>query len=97
MHIMIIGSTGLLGNTLLRFFVSKPHQITSLSRFIPSNFCGEYFHAVNFQLIKDVTSLEEVSKVVEIAKPDIVINCVGIIKQNSQMIDPLQPDIALVR
>jgi len=89
-RVLILGATGMLGSTLLRFFASKKH--IDIAGTIRSNQGKTFFTADLWnKLIPgiDVENVESVNYAFELFKPDIVINCVGIVKQLNESDDPL--------
>lgn len=90
--ILILGGTGMLGHILLRYFSAFPeYSVTAtarnlagmkklfpadiLSRFLPDSVDADYFDSI----IRALSSVQ----------PDVVINCIGIIKQLPLAADPL--------
>jgi dTDP-4-dehydrorhamnose reductase len=85
--ILIIGAGGLLGNSLIKFFSTKKNfsifaTIRSANTFdMPNNTLNNYkiFTGIDVEKSNDLESV--FSKVI----PNIVINCVGIIKQSEEI------------
>lgn len=73
MIILVLGSTGMLGHVVKRYFEIQGYEVFVTSREESSNL---YFDAV-----KDIKTLE---KVVELVKPDAVINCIGILNKAAE-------------
>ena len=72
MKLLIVGANGMLGNTLYRYFSNKYETIaTSRSKSWSKDALEGY----------DISDLEKFDKLLNEFKPDIVLNCVGIIKQ----------------
>ena len=90
MKVLVLGVTGMLGSTVFKmFFSSQDHQVWGTLR---SKNNMRYFNDVMRQkLLYNVDVLDNDSLVAVMAevKPDIVINCVGLIKQFSDANDPL--------
>ena len=90
MRILILGATGMLGSMLFRAFQgNKNFQVWGTLR--ESNGLKYFPERYHFQLIPNIDVLNE-SVLVEVFKrvqPDIVINCIGIIKQLVCAKDPL--------
>lgn len=91
MHkVLIIGSSGLLGNTLLRYLVDKDDvnifgTVRSFGsvQLLPENLRTRILYNV------DVDNVDHLLKVFSNVRPDVVVNCVGIVKQLSEADDPL--------
>lgn len=90
MKILVLGSTGMLGSAVFRAFQSnKDLDVWGTLR----NTSGlTYFPAQDhIKLISDIDVLDQdiLLNLFEKIKPDVVINCVGLIKQLSSAKDPL--------
>ncbi len=90
-RIAVLGATGMLGNAVLRFFAQKPDyevhgtvrnwsSVRELQRIAPS---------AHFVLGVDVESLDSLTRMFATVQPDMVINCIGIVKQLADANDPL--------
>lgn len=89
--IAVLGATGMLGNTVLRYFSHVPgyevhgtvrnwSSVNELQRRVPS---------AHFLAGVDVESLDSLTRMFATVQPDLVINCVGIVKQLADANDPL--------
>jgi dTDP-4-dehydrorhamnose reductase len=81
-RILVMGASGMLGSTLFRFFSRDPDFATfgtvrdhSSLRFFSSELHGTLLPSIHLEGELGILSA------ISIAKPDIVINCIGIIKQ----------------
>tara|TARA_E500000178_G_scaffold356042_1_gene431245 strand:- start:2856 stop:3716 length:861 start_codon:yes stop_codon:yes gene_type:complete len=90
MRVLIFGVTGMLGNTLFKYLNKKnDYDVIGTSR---SSSKKGYFSQ---QLVKkiihfdDITSQNSLQNFINQANPDIVINCIGVIKQLKSALDPL--------
>lgn len=90
MKILIFGASGMLGNNLFNIFSEKTNfetygvvrnkkKINNMSKY-----------SKNLKEISDVRNYEEISRVIEKISPEILINCVGIIKQREEIEDKTQ-------
>lgn len=90
MRVLVLGATGMLGNAMFRVFAqSKDHHVIGTAR---SHQAGKYFAASEqSQLLMGVEVDNHDSLVAAFAqsRPDVVINCVGLVKQLAQAYDPL--------
>ncbi len=88
--ILVLGVTGMLGNAVFRVFAGDPnHQVWGSLR---SEAGKRYFPASSQEsLLAGVDVLDQDALVAVLAKvqPDVVINCVGLIKQLADAKDPL--------
>lgn len=90
--ILILGGTGMLGHTLLRYFASCPEydvwttarSLDGQEKHFPKDLLGR-FYADSV----DANYFDSIIRAVASVKPDIVINCIGIIKQLPLSEDPL--------
>lgn len=89
MKILIFGSTGMLGHKLLQI-LSKNHQVTGTIR---SNTTNTMNHPIftGCKIIGNVNGEDfpGVQQVIERVNPEIIINCIGIVKQLPQAQDPV--------
>ncbi len=90
MKVLILGVTGMLGSAVFKYCISDQYltvwgtiRSSSAKNFFPIN--------VHQQLIENVDVQDDVSliHVMNKIKPDVVINCVGLIKQLANSGDPL--------
>lgn len=89
--ILVLGVTGMLGNTVFRLFSeSSGYEVVGSARsknvykFFPQNLAKRVICDVNVDNVDDLIVLFERSK------PDIVINCIGLVKQIVEADDPLR-------
>lgn len=74
--ILIIGSKGMAGHILYDFFKeSTDFKIIDIAR-------GTDFHTPTYQM--DVTDFQKLSEVLNAEKPDVVINCIGILNKDAE-------------
>jgi len=83
-RILILGANGMLGNGLMRFFCKKNDlQVIGVSR---SN-CNLSYENISgnnkLLIIKDISKYDCIRDIISKYRPDIVINCIGLIKQSS--------------
>ncbi|SPP66211.1 dTDP-4-dehydrorhamnose reductase family protein [Nitrospira lenta] len=90
MKVLVIGASGMLGNAVLRLFAESPeHQAygsvrsNGALRFLPS-----HLHP-NVIVDVDVENADNLTRLFAIVQPDMVINCVGLVKQLAEANDPL--------
>ena len=79
MRLFILGSNGLLGNTIAKYFLNKPNYITFAG--VRNNTKISLFnrnYLENFVIIKDVLDTLELEKKIKVLKPNVIINCTGI-------------------
>ncbi len=91
MKILILGVTGMLGHTLFYYFSkNKLYDVYATER--GKEDLNKYFSAIMLQkVISNVNAdeIQTVQKTIEMINPDLVINCIGIIKQLDAAKDPL--------
>jgi dTDP-4-dehydrorhamnose reductase len=90
MKILVLGVTGMLGNAVLRLFAQdRVHQVfgsirsTGALRLLPRELHSNVICGVNVENIDSLTHLFAV------VHPDVVINCVGLVKQLAEADDAL--------
>lgn len=89
-RILVLGSAGMLGNAMLRVFADDPaHEVFGTAR---SGSALRYFSASLASRLRigiDVENADALAVVMAELRPDVVINCVGVIKQLENANDPL--------
>lgn len=88
--VLVLGASGMLGSTIYKIFSSKPqYQVWGTVR--NSEILKFFSNSEKKNLIThlDVMNQDELLKVFYQIKPDVVINCIGIIKQQKIAEDPL--------
>ena len=90
MRILILGASGMLGSTLFRYFSSQSGvEVYGTARSFHSvRTLPEALHA-HLKLNVDVENADHLLKAFAEVRPDVVLNCVGIVKQLSEADDPL--------
>ena len=90
-RVLVLGATGMLGNAVLRLFAKSPgyHVFGSVRssaarRLLPNDFHLSVIAGV------DVENIDSLTHLFAVVHPDVVINCVGLIKQLTKADDPLQ-------
>lgn len=89
MRLLLLGATGMLGHKLLQK-LSKQFSITGTVRNDVAKYRGH--PALNPALLRghvDANDISTVEEVIRECKPDVVINCIGIVKQLPAAHDPL--------
>jgi len=88
--VLVLGTTGMLGNAVLRLFAqSAEYEVvgsarsTSALRLLPSSLSGRVICGV------DVENMDNLISLFTKARPDVVINCIGLVKQLADANDPL--------
>ncbi|MEN5314151.1 SDR family oxidoreductase [Pseudomonas koreensis] len=90
MKVLVLGVTGMLGSTVFRQFHGVPHlEVWGTLR--NPNGAKHFPEDTHGSLVSNVDVLDQDSLVSAMArvKPDVVINCVGLIKQLADAKDPL--------
>lgn len=89
MKILVLGVSGMLGHKVLDYFAKHTnHEVlgTALDfKGIPDKYLMKYQDKLIDKV--DALNFDTVAKVITEVKPDVVINCIGIIKQNDQSSD----------
>ena len=90
MRILILGVTGMLGHTLFKILnQSTVHEIQGTYRSINSNIPLWYKNNKNLTAGVNVLDIDLIKNLMNNYKPNVVINCVGLIKQLDAIDDPL--------
>ena len=79
MKILILGSTGLLGNTLTKYFLDREYFQTfaSIRDYSKIKFFNKKYHE-KFVYINNILDKRETEKIIKNIKPDVLINCLGL-------------------
>ena len=88
--VLVLGASGMLGNAVLQVFAQSPGysvvgtvRSTSALRLLPESVRDKVMAGV------DVENLDILARVMGKVKPQIVINCIGLVKQLAEAADPL--------
>jgi dTDP-4-dehydrorhamnose reductase len=90
MRVLVLGATGMLGNAVFQVLSSSP-ALSVIGTVRNAKAIDSFDSAIKGRLISGVDVLDQDSlvDVFERSKPDVVINCIGLIKQLSSAKDPL--------
>lgn len=92
MKILVLGITGMLGHKAFEHFSSsKKYETFGTLRNDKdiSQYFSNYNNQVNIFSNVNALNIEEVYKVINKVKPNVILNCIGIIKQLKESKDPL--------
>ncbi|PKL65052.1 MAG: NAD(P)-dependent oxidoreductase [Methanomicrobiales archaeon HGW-Methanomicrobiales-3] len=90
MKILILGATGMLGHKLMQV-LSRQHTVTGTVRRNKSEISGHpIFSTMNIVGNVNVEKPESIYALIKTMHPDVIINCIGIVKQLPAARDPLQ-------
>lgn len=88
--VLVLGATGMLGNAVLRIFAQNPNfEVLGSARsnrglkYLPDGIAERVICGV------DVENTDNLTDLFVRAKPDIVINCIGLVKQLAEAHEPL--------
>lgn len=90
MRVLVLGASGMLGSAVFREFDGHaPHEVWGLVR--NEAFLSYFSPAQQSRILTGVDVLDEAAlrAAFERVRPDVVINCVGLIKQKEHVEDPL--------
>ena len=86
MKVMVLGATGMLGHMMVRVLAESPLlQVTAVLR----SAGGVQPRGVAVQTCSDASDADALVTLISLARPDVVVNCVGVVKQRSDADDPL--------
>ncbi|MGA9086529.1 MAG: SDR family oxidoreductase [Methanoregula sp.] len=90
MTVLILGATGMLGHKLMQV-LSREHTVTGTVRRDASVLAADpVFSKMNILGTIDAGNFETVRTAIDRVNPDVIINCIGIVKQLPAAQDPLQ-------
>jgi dTDP-4-dehydrorhamnose reductase len=77
--LLILGSNGMLGNTIFRYFLNNANfEVIGICR---NSTELSIKYPCNLEIWKNLTNINTIIQILNKHKPDIVINCIGVIKQ----------------
>jgi dTDP-4-dehydrorhamnose reductase len=89
--VLVLGAAGMLGNAMLRLFADSPEyeawgsvRTTGSMRLLPAKLKDRVIAGV------DVENFDSLASLLATVRPDVLINCIGLVKQLSEADDPLQ-------
>ncbi|MFP3727818.1 dTDP-4-dehydrorhamnose reductase family protein [Priestia filamentosa] len=74
MKLLILGGKGMAGHVITAYFMQKGHYEVLYTSRDPNDEAGIYL---------DVTNVKRVEEVIELTKPDIIINCIGLLNEQA--------------
>ena len=90
MRVLVLGASGMLGNAVLRLFAQSPGysavgsaRSAGVLRLLPQELRDRVICGV------DVENIDSLTRLFASTRPDIVINCIGVVKQLAEADDPL--------
>ncbi len=90
-RVLVLGASGMLGNAILRLLAKSEGlaawgtvRSEAAARLLPEQVQGQVISGV------DVENFDSLIAVFETARPNVVINCVGLVKQLAESEDPLK-------
>ncbi len=91
MRVMVLGATGMLGNAIFHVLSSAP-KITVFGTVRNSSFREHFHNSLWEQIIVGIDAENNASlvKAFSLARPDVVINCIGLVKQLEDAHNPLK-------
>jgi len=88
--VLILGAKGMLGHTLFKIFSNKVNSLNVIGTIRDEDVsCFAVRDRENIISKINVLDFSKLTKIIEEIKPDVIINCVGIIKQLKESKDPL--------
>ena len=90
-RLVVLGATGMLGNTVVRFFAKNPEfEVYGTVRSLNSVSVLQ-LRAPTAQFVTgvDLENLDSLIRLFATVAPDLIVNCIGIIKQLEEANDPL--------
>ncbi len=89
LKVLVFGASGMLGSSIVRLMSqSDSIDVFGTIRSYDKNISNKYFGAASIFDGIDISKSSQVERMFEIVKPDVVINCIGLIKQ---LLDASEP------
>lgn len=91
MKVLILGVTGMLGNAIFRV-LSERADLAVYGTARSNNACRHFSDDLNGRIIvgTDVENTDSLVRAFAAVRPDVVVNCIGLVKQLADANDPLQ-------
>jgi dTDP-4-dehydrorhamnose reductase len=91
MNVLVLGASGMLGNAVFRYF-SGDAGFRTLGTIRQQGAAQSFEPELRSRLLPgvDVLNHDHLVRAFEAAKPDVVVNCIGLIKQLDNVNDPLE-------
>ncbi|MCM0609035.1 MAG: SDR family oxidoreductase [Ideonella sp. WA131b] len=88
--VLVLGASGMLGNAVLRFFAASPGY-TAFGSMRTTSQLAKLPSAVRRRVIAgvDVENTDSLMRLFSAVRPQVVINCIGLVKQLAEADDPL--------
>ena len=88
MKLLILGGSGMVGHTLIKQLLAK-HEIFTILRNRTDLQSSKFFEKIlqkdRCVLIDDINQYENLNNIIKQISPDIIINCIGVIKQRNDI------------
>ena len=91
MKVLVLGASGMLGNAVLRLFAHSP-GVTAIGSMRAAAGVGLLPLELQDRVVcgVDVENVDSLARLFAQVRPDVVINCIGLVKQLAEAEDPLQ-------
>lgn len=88
--VLVLGASGMLGHTVMRFFNQSPnYQVWGSARSAGVVKCFPVEMRDQIVCGVDVENMDSVTRLLTLTRPNVVINCIGLVKQLAEADDPL--------
>ena len=87
--ILVLGASGMLGHTLLRYLIHRGMPCVGTVRSAQAYASLPLELQAQTVIAGDLTDAAVIARLLDAHRPDVVINCVGIVKQSAEADDPL--------
>ena len=87
--ILVLGASGMLGHTLLRYLIHRGMPCVGTVRSAQAYASLPLELQAQTVIAGDLTDAAVIARLLDAHRPDVVINCVGIVKQSAEAADPL--------
>jgi dTDP-4-dehydrorhamnose reductase len=91
-RVLVLGAAGMLGHKMLQTLSSEGHEVSGTVRgnLAPLGVAGAFLSEIAPILERvDVTDLNTVQRAIDEVDPDVVVNCVGVVKQRPSANDSI--------
>ena len=89
-RVLILGASGMLGSSLFRYFTNnEDFESFGTVRNDSKKLLFPLRYQKNLHIFNDILNESLIEEILILLRPDLVINCIGVIKQNSESNNPL--------
>lgn len=90
MRVLVLGADGMLGHQVVRELCSAGHDVVGTTRKPPASLVAQALDGVEVVSGVDARQADTVGHALAVARPEAVVNCIGIVKQRAEAGDAVE-------